>query len=106
MRGIKVEAKAGKFREQPAPDGGVGGDGDAVLGRQGPDSRSLLLTKCADINVANAGIAAIRLAGGPAHHLDTPVAELVGSSEDFLQRLIGQDGANKPELHERTSFAS
>ena len=80
------------------------GDGHARLPCQLADSAEAFLGEVCDIEMADAGVAAVRASGRPAHQLDAGEALVAGHVHHLFQGQIAQDGADKTELHRKTAF--
>ena len=63
------------------------------------DPVGLPVVEAGDVDVGDAGVAALGLAGRPAHQLDAAEPLAGREPENFFQRLVGQDGADEAELH-------
>ena len=64
-------------------------DGDAGGGDEGIDFVGVGLGEADDVDVGDAGVAALRLARGPAHQLDGGKAIGRGELDDLFQREVG-----------------
>ncbi len=67
-------------------------DPDARFGNDGLDARDIELR---DIDVGDPGVAALGLAGGPAHDLDAVVTLLGRELEDLPQAKLRENGAGE-----------
>ena len=76
------------------------GDGDAALRNQLADGRGPFVRQIAHIDVADAGIAAIRTARRPAHELDAAKPFVRREGHDLFQRQIAENGTDETKLHE------
>ena len=69
---------------------------------QRPDAR---FAEVADVEVADAGIAALRPAGRPAHQLNAVEALVVSEGQNLVQRQVAEDRADEAELHDHPQRA-
>ena len=78
-----------------------GADLDFGVGHEGADLVGFGGGEIGDIDVRDAGVAALGLADGPAHELDAGVAGLGGEGGDFGEGEVGEDGGDEAEFHGR-----
>ena len=79
LRFVLVRGEGVGVVAQPA-DGDAGGAGERV------DPGGVLFGEADDVDVGDAGIAALRLAGRPAHQLDGGKAVVSGELDDLFER--------------------
>ncbi len=80
------------------------GDGQRELGQQAANPARFLVGEMADIDVGDAGIAAVGLAGRPAHQLHAGEPFSGREGQDFFQAQISEDGADESQLHDAPSL--
>jgi hypothetical protein len=55
------------------------------------------VTDGVDIYVGDTGVSSVGVSGWPAHQLDTVVAQVDGRGQDLVERVVGENGADKAQ---------
>src|SRR5207244_6800520 len=71
-----------------------------VLADQFAKSAGLVIAEIRDVDVSDAGVAAIGASFGPAHRLDASKPFVGREFQDVFKTPLGQNGADKPKLHD------
>ena len=100
---IDVDLRLGRVGSERVRVVAEAADLDAVLVEEAAHPVGAALVERRDVDVRDAGVAALGLALRPAHQLDAGEALGGGEGEHLLEREVGQDRGDESELHHFTS---